>query len=410
MNAFGRSRLILILIILAIAAGVAYIASGRRGSSAEETAAAAPTADTGGLVPFRMEQQWLIKLKLAVAEEASLARQIRSSGRVVPAAGKRAVVAPPVEGIISSNRLPRIGDNVTSGQVIATVTQTPTAAEAAQIRIETSRVEAERQRLRQAEIEAQARLTVAKNEAARAHRLLAQKAYSQRQVDAAEADLTAAQSTVTAIQEQAKALNSPATSSSVEVRAPIAGTVVAVNKAVGEQVHAGEAVFEIVALDTVWVEAPVFERDLGRLASALQATFTTATFPDVEFHGRLVNLGSVVNEQTRAATAIFEVPNSGSRLRIGMQANLRLDAGEKANVVLVPKESVLDNEGKKIVYVLKTGEEFQRRDVVLGDEYGDKIAIVSGVDKGERVVTQGAYQLKLQELRPANAGAHTHEM
>ena len=76
----------------------------------------------------------------------------------------------------------------------------------------------------------------------------------------------------------------------------------------------------------------------------------------------------------------------------------------------MPKESVLDNEGKKIVYVLRTGEEFERRDVVVGEEYGGKIAILSGVRPGERVVTQGAYQLKLQELQPANAGAHTHEV
>jgi multidrug efflux pump subunit AcrA (membrane-fusion protein) len=93
-----------------------------------------------------------------------------------------------------------------------------------------------------------------------------------------------------------------------------------------------------------------------------------------------------------------------------MQANVRLDAGSRAPVLLIPREAVLDNEGKKIVYVLISGEEFERRDVVLGDEYGRKVAIVSGVKPGERVVTQGAYQLKLQELRPANAGAHTHEV
>jgi multidrug efflux pump subunit AcrA (membrane-fusion protein) len=93
-----------------------------------------------------------------------------------------------------------------------------------------------------------------------------------------------------------------------------------------------------------------------------------------------------------------------------MQADVRLDAGSKEKVLLVPREAVLDNEGKKIVYVMRSGEEFERRDVVLGDEYGSKLAVISGVKQGERVVTQGAYQLKLQELRPANAGAHTHEV
>jgi len=123
-----------------------------------------------------------------------------------------------------------------------------------------------------------------------------------------------------------------------------------------------------------------------------------------------VNIGKIVDEQSRTATAIFEVANPSEQLSIGMQANLKLDGGSQVAVVLVPREAVLDNEGKKIVYVLLSGEEFERRDVVLGDEFGGKVAILSGVKPGERVVTQGAYQLKLQELRPANAGAHTHEV
>ena len=168
--------------------------------------------------------------------------------------------------------------------------------------------------------------------------------------------------------------------------------------------------FQIVALDTVWVEAPIFERDLGKLAKGGNAVFTTAAFPDKEFQGRLLHIGKVIDEQSRTATAIFEVPNRSEELSIGMQANIRLDSGSRAEVLLIPREAVLDNEGKKIVYVLLSGEEFERREVVLGDEYGDKVAVLTGVHKGERVVTQGAYQLKLQELRPANAGAHTHEV
>jgi multidrug efflux pump subunit AcrA (membrane-fusion protein) len=70
----------------------------------------------------------------------------------------------------------------------------------------------------------------------------------------------------------------------------------------------------------------------------------------------------------------------------------------------------LDNEGEKIVYILISGETFQRRRVELGDEYGGNVAVVSGLAPGQRVVTQGAYQLKLQELRPADPGAHTHEV
>ena len=131
--------------------------------------------------------------------------------------------------------------------------------------------------------------------------------------------------------------------------------------------------------------------------------------PGVEFSGKILDIGAVINEQSRAATVTFEVPNRDHTLRIGMQANVRLDAGEGADALIVPKEAVLDNEGKKIVYVLLSGEEFQRREVTIGDEYGNKVAVLTGLQPGERVVTQGAYQIRLQELRPADAGAHSHE-
>ncbi len=369
-----------------------------------------PSAESTGLVSFRMEQQWLIRMKMALAEEAKLSPQIYSTGRVIASPANRALVAPPVGGIIESRSLPRIGERVMRGQLLATLLQTPTAAEAAQIRIENSRVDAERRRLAQGEIEARARLNAAAAEADRAKRLLEKKAYSQRQFEVAEADRKAAEATLAGMQEQIKALQTAPTTSNYQVTAPISGTIVELKKAAGEEVHPGEPILEIVALDQVWVEAPIFEKDLGRMTRSVDATFTTAAYPDKEFHGRLINIGAVVDEQSRTAKAVFEVNNLAGELKLGMQANLRLSAGDKTTVLLVPKESVLDNEGKKIVYVLRSGEEFERRDVVLGDEFGDKIAILSGVKRGERVVTQGAYQLKLQELRPANAGAHTHEV
>jgi cobalt-zinc-cadmium efflux system membrane fusion protein len=387
-----------------------------------EDAAATPTAASTGRVSFLMEQQWLIRLKLARAEEAMRAPQIQSTGRIAPVPSKRAVVATPVGGVLASGTIPRIGQRVTQGQLLARLQQTPTAAEAAQIQaantqvqIENTRLEAERRRLVQAEVEAAARLEEATHDLARSRRLYEKKAYSAKALEADELDRTAAAAQLEGVRAQLRALQGgiPTTSpsgSDYEVRAPISGTIVRVSKSAGEQVAPGEAVLEIVALDTVWVEAPIFEKDLGRVSRQGLAIFTTAAYPNKEFQGRLVDISKVVDEQSRTATAIFEVSNRSEELSIGMQANLRLAGGSPTPVLLIPREAVLDNEGTKIVYVLLSGEEFERREVVLGDEHGGKVAIVSGVKPGERVVTQGAYQLKLQELRPADAGAHSHEI
>jgi len=404
--------------LVVIGAGIFFFSNSK---TAEEEAAAPAAASTGRVV-FLMEQQWLIKLKLAKAEEAMKAPQIQSTGRIVPVPSKRAIVAPPVGGIVQNGTMPRIGQRVSQGQSLAVLIQTPTAAEAAQIQvattqvhIENSRVEAERRRLAQVEIEAEARLEEATHDLGRSQRLFEKKAYSAKALESDQLAQKAAAAQLAAIREQLKALQNAtptatSTSTAYEVRAPISGTIVSVNKASGEQVAAGEPMVEIVALDTVWVEAPIFEKDLGRLGRDVRAVFTTAAHPGKEFQGRVIDVGKVIDEQSRTAKAIFEVPNPSGQLSIGMLANLRLDAGSLTPVLLVPREAVLDNEGKKIVYVLLSGEEFERRDVVLGDEYGGKIAILSGVRPGERVVTQGAYQLKLQELRPANAGAHSHEV
>ncbi|HYG78957.1 MAG TPA: efflux RND transporter periplasmic adaptor subunit [Pyrinomonadaceae bacterium] len=421
----GVAALALALLLYAL-----FLRAPAKKEMAEEPAPASPT----GTVKFLMEQQWLIRMKLAEVEEHTVARQITSTGRVVPAANSQALVAPPVSGILSGRSLPRVGQYVAQGQTIAVIQQVATGAEQAQVRaaaasvqaqnaqinVENARLEADR-RTAAGEVDtARTRLDLAQKEMDRAQRLFERKAYSQRQLQAAQADLETARAAYNAAVKRREALaaarstapasvNVGSANASYTVRAPLGGYVTKVNKSLGEQVAPGEAILEISNLDTVWIEAPIFERDLNRLGGNVTATFTTAAYPDQEFKGVVLDVGAVIDEKTRAATVIFQVPNSGRALRIGMQANVRLDAGESVTAMMIPKEAVLDNEGKKIVYVLLSGEEFQRREVTLGDEYGPHVAILSGLNVGERVVTQGAYQIRLQEMRPADAGAHSHE-
>jgi RND family efflux transporter MFP subunit len=427
-NGGPRRRQIVIVAVIAVFALLVVFAGILWLRPAKEVKTEAPAAaPTTGKVAFLMEQQWLIHMKLAQAEEQTVARQITATGRVIPAANSQAMVAPPVGGIVSNRNLPRVGQHVARGQTIAIIQQVATSAEQAQVRaaaaslsLENARLEADR-RTASGEVEAaRVRVDLATKEAARAQRLYERKAFSERQMQAAEADLRAAKAQFDAAVKRLAALENPgaaertragvgSANASYTIRAPLSGYVTKVNKSIGEQVAAGEAIVEISNLDTVWIEAPIFEKDLSRLAGNVSATFTTPAYPDQEFKGTVVDIGAVIDEQTRATKVIFQLPNDGRALRLGMQANVRLDAGEQVTAMMIPKEAVLEHEGKKIVYVLLSGEEFERREVTIGDELTGKVAVLSGLNKGERVVTQGAYQLKLQELQPAEAGAHTHE-
>jgi hypothetical protein len=108
----------------------------------------------------------------------------------------------------------------------------------------------------------------------------------------------------------------------------------------------------------------------------------------------------------RAATALFRVdnPRMRSASACGPTSARRGGGGGRRHD---PREAVLEGAGKRFVYVLRPGKT-ERREVTLGGEHGDTVAILSGLKPGERVVTR-AYQLYLQELRPAAPGAHTHE-
>jgi cobalt-zinc-cadmium efflux system membrane fusion protein len=417
-------RIAIVLAIAVVALGAVLGVRELRRPVAEPPAEAPRAADEGGAIKFLMEQQWAIRMKLAKAAPATVARQVTAPGRLVPAAGFHAVVASPVSGLLDGAVLPRVGQRVARGDALAVVRQTPTAAESAQIaagqvqlEMERARLEAERGRLAEAVREAEIRRDHARTELERARRLYEQKAFALRQVESAEADYRAAEAAVAAAVAQRVALGGAGAARaapnpqppSYSVRAPIGGIVVRVAKGPGAQVAPGEAIVEVIDPTKLWLEVSVSERDLARLGRVTRATFTTPGSTGKDYTATLVDRGTVVNPQSRAVTVVFEVTNTDQTLRSGQQASVRLDAEERVQALLVPIEAVLESEGKRFVYVLRSGEEFERRDVTVGDEYGDRVAVLSGLKAGERVVTQGAYQLRQHELRPSSPGAHTHE-
>lgn len=445
----GRSRVL--ILIAATAGAVLLVIVGaflllNRGATEVSQEKAAEQSETG-TVKFLMEQQWLVKMKLAKVEEQTVSRQVTTTGRVIPAANSQAIVSTPVAGVLSDRQIPGIGQFISAGQPVAVIRQTATSVEQAQTRAAIAQAEAQRVQIEaqtsQINVEnarlesekraaagsvdlARVRLDAAIREADRMQRLFDGMAASQKQLQAAQSERQTAQAEYDASVKRRDALNnakpiSPPKidagmmsgfdrlSNTLIINAPFSGYVTKVNKSIGEQISPGDAILEISNLDTVYVAAPIFERDLYGIGTGSRtATFTTAAYPQ-EFKGTVVDFGATIDETTRAANVIFQVENAGRALRLGMQANVRLDGETVVTAMMIPKEAVLETEGKKIVYVLISGEEFQRREVTVGDEYGDRVAILSGIEAGERVVTQGAYQLRLQELRPADTGAHSHE-
>ncbi len=197
--------------------------------------------------------------------------------------------------------------------------------------------------------------------------------------------------------------------------APISGEIVSVAHIEGEHLDAAhQEVFRIVNVDHVWVVGNISEFDLARLAEKPSASLILPSYPDRRFDilalgGRLVNVGKVVDPQTRTVSVVFELPNREGLFRVGMFAEVHVETQRAVDATAVLEEAIVMDNGRPIAFVLIEGESFQRRELELGVRDSGFVEVKSGVDSGERLITKGAYAVKLAAQSPASFGAgHVH--
>jgi multidrug efflux pump subunit AcrA (membrane-fusion protein) len=116
-----------------------------------------------------------------------------------------------------------------------------------------------------------------------------------------------------------------------------------------------------------------------------------------------------VDKDSRTVSAIFEIDNPKERLRAGMNLRVGIYTGRTEKILAVPASAIVDDNGMPVVFVQKEGESFERRIVDVGTKDGDWVGLRSGVANGERVVSTGAYQIRLAAIAPAALGhGHSH--
>ena len=106
---------------------------------------------------------------------------------------------------------------------------------------------------------------------------------------------------------------------------------------------------------------------------------------------------------------IFEVPNANRQLKAGMFVRAQVFTAATVRGIVIPLSAVVDEDGQPVAYVEAEGELFERRPLKLGARQGDLIQIVEGLNAGDRVVTRGAYNIRLQAASgavPTHGHAH----
>lgn len=195
----------------------------------------------------------------------------------------------------------------------------------------------------------------------------------------------------------------------VRVEAPSDGTIISRTVNVNEVVVEGKELFRVADLSTVWVIGQMYESDFAAARIGARAAVTTIAYPGKTFIGRVSYIDPRVDPQTRTGQVRIEVPNPNQQLRIGMFVDVQL--GDRVVAVptpgvLVPRAAVQNLGAKQVVYVAG-GEpgKFVQRDVVTGGEMDGLVTILSGINAGDRVVTDGNFLLRAESFRLNNAQA-----
>ncbi|MDI1324392.1 MAG: efflux RND transporter periplasmic adaptor subunit [Algoriphagus sp.] len=195
------------------------------------------------------------------------------------------------------------------------------------------------------------------------------------------------------------------------ISSPISGFVKNILVTEGQYVAAGTPLAVISKNKKLVLQANISQKYFNKLPSINAANFQLAgvetVFDTKQLNGKVISYGRSTSANAPFIPITFEIDNIGDLIP-GSAAEVYLKSTPFPNSLVVPASSLMEEQGNYYVYVQTAGESFQKREVKIGLSDGINVQLLSGVSKGERVVSKGAYQIKLSSAS-GELPAHGHE-
>lgn len=190
----------------------------------------------------------------------------------------------------------------------------------------------------------------------------------------------------------------------VPIVAPFAGRIIGRKLTRGEVVETTENLFVIADLSEVWVQANIPEKDIPFAHSVhasgdRQVEVRINAYPKEVFQGTITYVADVLDPVTRTMQLRIELPNRDGRFKPEMFATIRLFSEAQPDRLAVPESALQRDQGRTFVFVQRSLNEYEVRDVHVGESNGTVTAILAGLNEGEPVVTHGAFVLKSELLK-----------
>ena len=190
----------------------------------------------------------------------------------------------------------------------------------------------------------------------------------------------------------------------LEFDSPVAGYITERNALPSVAVQPEMRLFTVADLSSVWVQAQVFQNDLGRIKVGDPATLTVSTFPGRTFRGRVDFIYPQLDTDTRTAKVRIVSSNPDLQLKPGMFVNvaLKLPMGRQ---LVIPASGVLQSGTRQIAFVKRSDEYLEPREVELGPRVGDDFVVLKGLKAGEQIVTSANFLIDSESQLQAALGS-----
>ncbi|RMF58175.1 MAG: efflux RND transporter periplasmic adaptor subunit [Calditrichaeota bacterium] len=190
----------------------------------------------------------------------------------------------------------------------------------------------------------------------------------------------------------------------VLLRAPASGMVVKRNVVDGAHVKAGETLFEIADLSTVWVHASIYDYEVPWVEEGQPAEMELSYLPGKIYKGKVSYIYPYLREKARDVHVRLEFENPNLELKPGMYVNIRLQTRTIPGTLVIPTEAIIRSGERNIVFVVREPGKFEPREIRIGEEGGPGnryTRVISGLLEGEKIVTSAQFLLdsesRLQE-------------
>ena len=208
------------------------------------------------------------------------------------------------------------------------------------------------------------------------------------------------------------AVSNNKTAKGVSVNAPINGHVKNILVKEGEYITIGQPLATVSQNQRLVLRAEVSQRYYNAMQTIKSANFKTPYDNKVysleDLNGRLLSFGKTSNENLFFIPVSFEFDNKGEVIP-GSFVEVYLISAPIENTLSIPVSALTNEMGTHYVYVQIDEEGYRKQEVALGANNGKEVQIIKGLHPGDRVVTQGAYQVKMASASGAIPHGHSHE-